>query len=97
MQRIAIAGENDNFVSAVFQSYGGVDDESFGTSNTKIGMEENYILGLGLFYRFGHADGIVLRVVVSLLLVEDTLKKTSAFLRGWLDTIPLAVCFSFIL
>jgi hypothetical protein len=40
MMGVAVAGENNDFVATILQSYRGIDDQSLSTSNPKVGMEE---------------------------------------------------------
>jgi hypothetical protein len=56
---IAVAGENDHFVTQVLESDGGIDDESLGTANAEIRVQEYYCFGLLLWSHFrGHVVGM---------------------------------------
>lgn len=40
--RVAVAGEDDDFVPPILQTNSGVDDQAFGSANAQVGMQEDY-------------------------------------------------------
>lgn len=48
MCRIAVVGEDDDFMAAGLQAHGCVDDEAFCAANAKIGVEEDNCAGDGV-------------------------------------------------
>lgn len=54
--RVAVGGEDCDFVAKILQAYGCVYYEAFCAADPKVGVEEDYVLGFGFG---GHCGGLL--------------------------------------
>jgi hypothetical protein len=79
MLRIAVTCENNNFVTPILQAHCSVDDQSFGASDSKIRMEECYILLLAIIF---HGGGFRCCAEVMRCILPDTLPLSPSSSRS---------------